>query len=281
MSLTAVENICKQRKCGIPKNIEIKEAYWYTDKGAKAGGRAIVAKYGKVGGNEEYRKKKWREWWKNEGKWNPSKITRPLPFRKPEFSEALAEFVGIVLGDGGISNYQITVTLNSIDDGEYLKFVQKLVENLFEIPTGTYFHNGSIACRIVISRTGLISYLTQKIGLKRGNKVRQQVDIPRWIKKDKKYSIACVRGLIDTDGCVIIHRYFSKRKRYLYKKVGFKNHSCPLLKSVSNMLSDLKIEHRIMKSGRDVRIEAKKDVERYFRLVGTNNPKHLKRYKIA
>jgi len=280
MSLFAVKQICKKRKMEIPKNIIIRDAYWYLKKGAVAGGKAIVKKYGTVGGDPEYRKKKWREWWKREGKFKPSKITQALPFKKPKFSKDLAEFVGIILGDGGVNKHQVTVTLNSVTDKEYVGFVQTLIKTLFGIPVGFYSRDQSLAIRIVISRTAFVSYLPT-IGLKQGNKVRQQVDIPQWVKENRHYSVACLRGLIDTDGCIILHQYLSKGKRYCYRKIGFTSRSYPLLKSASDILLILGIKHRIMKNGWDIRIEARKDVEMYFQVVGTHNPKHEKRYKMV
>lgn len=279
MSLLAVKQICKKRHIAVPLDIVVKDAYWYASHGAAAGGRAVVEKYGKVGGDERYRKKRWEEWWEREGRLNPSEITKPAPFKKPEFSEVLAEFAGIALGDGGISEHQITISLNRISDGNYFGFVQGLVRDLFDVPVGRYSDKHSLADRIVISRTTLVSYLVDVVGLKRGNKVRQQVDIPAWVKKDSRYSVACVRGLIDTDGCVILHRYLSKGKEYCYKKIGFTSHSFPLLQSVSSILFERGIGHRITKSGWDIRIEAKDDVERYFQIIGTHNQKHSERYK--
>ncbi|MBI4590649.1 MAG: helix-turn-helix transcriptional regulator, partial [Candidatus Rokubacteria bacterium] len=32
-----------------------------------------------------------------------------------------------------------------------------------------------------------------------------QVDMPEWIKADARLARACVRGLVDTDGCIYIH----------------------------------------------------------------------------
>lgn len=281
MTLSAVERICEKRNIPVPTDISTRDAYWYVSKGARAGGRATVEKHGSVGGNPEYRKKKWHEWWEREGKFKPSKIIQTLPFRKPVFSEELAEFVGIMLGDGGISKHQFTVTLNSVTDKEYLKFVEKLIRKLFDVSVGAYRDKRSLAKRIVVSRIGLVSYLTNVVGMKAGNKVKQQVDIPVWVKENRSYSIACLRGLIDTDGCIILHQYLSKGKRYQYKKVGFTSRSYPLIKSASETLLILGIKHRIMKNGWDIRIEAGKDVERYFQVVGTHNSKHEKRYKMA
>jgi len=279
MSSIAVERICKKRKCAIPKEIILKDAYWYVTKGAKAGGEAIVRKYGSVGGDPEYRKKKWWEWWEKEGKLHPPKIMQALPFAKPDFSEDLAEFVGIILGDGGMSTHQITVTLHRVTDREYSLFVRALIYGLFEITAGEYKNKDCLADSIVISRIGLVEYCTETLGLKRGNKVKQQVDIPEWIRKNILYGVACLRGLIDTDGCVILHRYISGGKEYGYPKLDFTSMSVPLLKSASSILSQLEIRHRMTKNGFSLRIESQEMVKRYFQLVGTHNPKHLKRYK--
>ncbi|MDD2766615.1 MAG: LAGLIDADG family homing endonuclease [Candidatus Moranbacteria bacterium] len=281
MSLFAVEQICKKRKREMPENIVIKDAYWYTKQGSSAGGKAVLKKYGIVGGDPEYRKTKWREWWEKEGHLNPSKITQALPFKRPTPSEDLAEFVGIMLGDGGISKHQFTITLNTLTDKKYSIFVQQLINNLFEVSFGVCLNKKFLAERIMVSRTALITYLIDELGLKQGNKVKQQVDIPLWVKKNQCYSIACLRGLIDTDGCIILHKYLSKGKRYCYKKIGFTSRSHPLLQSASEILLILGIKHRIMKNGWDIRIEARKDVEKYFQVVGTHNPKHLERYKMA
>ncbi len=278
MSLVALKQICMKRGVKIPTEIIIKDPYWNVTNAARAGGKAVIQKYGVVGGNENNRKEKWDEWWEREGKHKGSKITRPLSFKKPRLSKELAEFVGILLGDGGISKYQVTVTLNSVTDKEYFKFVQKLIKTLFKVPVGSYSEVKSLARRIVISRSALVSYLLT-LGLKEGNKVKQQVDIPEWIKRNRQYRMACLRGLIDTDGCIILHRYRSKGSVYYYKKIGFTSRSYPLIHSVCDILSNLEIKHRITRNGYDIRIEAKEDVHKYFQLIGTNNPKHLKRYR--
>ena len=72
---------------------------------------ACFKKYGRIGGDPEYQKKKWREWWDAKGQHNPvGCIKGPLPIKIPKFSEDLAEFTGIVIGDGGITQGQIIIT---------------------------------------------------------------------------------------------------------------------------------------------------------------------------
>lgn len=278
MSLFAVENICKKRRCKMPENIVVKDAYWYVEKAGIAGGKAVYTKYGIIGGNQDIRKEKWSEWWEKEGKFHPNDILKPLSFKKPKFSKELAEFVGIVLGDGGITNYQIKITLHSTDDFEYSCFVEKLIEKLFGIiPSKKKRHDCNVL-NIVLSRIELIKFLVKNIGLKTGNKVAQQVDISQWIMKNKNFSVACLRGLIDTDGCVIIHRYKSRGKSYLYKKISFTNRSLALISSARKILNELEIKNRITKNNYEIRIEARRDVEKYFNVVGSHNSKHLLRY---
>ncbi len=278
MSLRAVEVLSKKTKKKIPQNIKIKNPFWYIKKGAKLGGIAVYKKYGRIGGDPEYRKKKWYEWWEKEGKYKCI-ITAPKSFRKPIFSKELAEFAGIVLGDGGITQRQITITLHHKDDREYSRFVIVLIKNLFDVPVGVCHRKENSTIDLIVSRSGLVSFCKEKLGLKQGNKIKQQVDIPDWIKKSKSYLISCIRGLMDTDGCIFMHKYKVNGKWYNYKKLSFSNHSKPLINSVFEGFRRLNMSPRITKDGRDVRIERKNDVYRYFAIVNPHNHKYLKRYK--
>ncbi|MFA6285319.1 MAG: LAGLIDADG family homing endonuclease [Parcubacteria group bacterium] len=278
LPLSTVKIICKKADLALPKNVQLLLPYWYTKKGASKGGLAVLEKYKTIGGDPKIRMKRWQEWWEKEGKFKKQPILDRFPIKKPLFSAKLAEFVGILLGDGGISQRQVSITLNRETDKEYIKFVKKMIKELFGISPGLYSHLKSKADTIVISRTELVEYLTQRLGLKTGNKVKQRIDIPKWIMRKRKYKIACLRGLVDTDGTTIIHRYKSKNRFYVYKKLGFTSRSFPLLKSVNGILTELKIKNRIAKDQYDIRIEAVADIKKYFDLIGSSNPKHLKRY---
>lgn len=281
MSFYALDQICRKQNQALPRGVIIKDAYWYTKKGASAGGKAIIEKYGKVGGDEMYRRKKWREWWEKEGKLNPSSITNPLPFKKPRFSKELAEFVGILLGDGGISERQIIITLHRVTDQKYSMFVRNLIEKLFHLKAGIYCDTRSLADSIVISRTGLVQFCVERLGLQIGNKVKHQVDIPLWIKGRQTYRIACLRGLIDTDGSVYTHSYTSQGKRYRYKKIQYTSLSKPLARSAyAIMKEDVGLNPRLYRE-KDVKLESQSDVKDYLSFVGTHNKKHMERYKTA
>ena len=278
MALRAVKILLRKTKRKIPRNIKIKDPFWYVHAGGRMGGFAVYKKYGRVGGDPEYRKKKWYEWWEREGKYKPRLIVNtPLPIKKPKKSKDLAEFVGIILGDGGITQYQVVISFHSIDEKEYGKFVAVLIRKLFDVPIGIHYDKNDLEFDLVISRSELVRFCTEKLGLKKGNKIKQQIDIPNWIKQNKLYSIACTRGLIDTDGCVFTHRYKVNGKLYNYKKLAFTSYSEPLRQSVFDILKDNGLNPRFAQR-RDVRLDSIEDVQRYFRLIGSHSSKHLKRY---
>lgn len=280
MQKDAIIKLCKATGISQPENFEEKDDFWYVIKGAKLGGimgsAACIKKYGCVGGPN--RKKAWDIWWNKRGKFLNNKLFRRKPMNKPIKSKKLAEFIGIMLGDGGFAskNRQICITLNNRDDTEYIKFVSNLIDELFHRKPSVIRCKDAMASMIMVSSTDLVDYL-KKLGLRPGNKIKLQVDIPEWIKNSKSYSISCVRGLMDTDGCVFNHRYKVNNKFYNYTKLSFTSYSQPMRKSVYEILKSIGLKSRLF-GYRDVRIDSQKDVENYFKLIGSSNPKHLNKY---
>lgn len=274
----ALHKMCKKTGIKFPSNVELKNDYWYVAYGSSAGGLAVLKKYGRIGGDPEYRKKKWYEWWEREGRYKKHPfINIAKPIKKPNFSEELAEFVGIILGDGGITQNQVIVTLHRKDDKEYSKFVLSLIKKLFNVPVGIYHDKKYPVVDLTVSRSELVHFCIERLGLKKGNKIKQQVDIPSWIKRNRRHAVACVRGLIDTDGCVFTHRYKVNNKFYSYKKLVFTSYSKPLRQSVFNILKNIGLNPRVAQN-RDIRLDSIKDMRRYFQVIDSHNPKHLKKY---
>lgn len=245
----------------------------------RIGGRNHFVKYGKVGGNEEYRKEKWKEWWNKVGKF---KKTAPgfktlLKIKIPKKSKLLAEFIGILLGDGNISPYHVGITLSS-EEKEYSIYVQNLIKKLFGVTPKVHKHKLANAVNITVNRKVLVNFC-QKVGFEMGNKITHQVDIPVWIKKNKAFNRECVRGLFDTDGCFFIHNYIVGGKKYSYLKITFTSASIPLILSVREILINFGFNVRISKNHKDIRIEDIKYVEKYIKEIGSHNNKHLQKIK--
>ncbi len=265
------------RRAGISMPAVKKVPYYsHVKEAGKKGAMAVLKKYGRPPVNEVVRKERWHDWWQKEGKFKSRIIgvSKPVNFSKP--SRYLAEFAGIVMGDGGISRYQLTITLHAVDDSEYGLFVSKLITRLFKVPVSIRPRHDCSATDYVVSRKTLTDYCVDQLGLKRGNKIRQAMTIPDWVLLNPEYSKACVRGLFDTDGSVFTHAYQVKGKIYRYKKMAFTSRSLPLLQAVHRILSNLGIKARY--AGSDIRIDSIEAVSKYMKIIGSHNPKHLKRY---
>lgn len=276
MDFKAAKKLSSRAHIPLPNSIEIRDRYWYVHKGARNGGLASIKKQGGRIGSLELQQRSWRAWWDAKGKFSINPILKKKPAYKPKRSIELAEFMGIMMGDGGMQKYQAIITLHHIDDREYIDFVITLIKTLFKLKPALYHIVRSSVYNIVISRSGIVEYL-HALGLPIGNKVKQEFDIPDWIKRERRYSIACLRGLVDTDGSVFTHSYKVNGKWYAYKKLSFTSYSEPLRLSVANILVDLGMSPRI--AGKDVRLDSITDMGKYFSIIRSHNPKHLKRYE--
>ncbi|MEK9167258.1 MAG: LAGLIDADG family homing endonuclease [Patescibacteria group bacterium] len=276
LPLEALEKIVAESGIKAPSKVELKDRYWYTTVAGQAGGVATLKKYGLVGGVPSYRKMRWREWWDREGQYT-SVMASPRPIKKPQFSTKLAEFIGIMMGDGGITKRQVTVTLNKEDDRLYVLYVTKLIKGLFGVEPSLYTkNNGEKAVNIVVSRTRLVKFCST-IGLKIGNKIKQNLDIPEWVQSKKPFLLACLRGLVDTDGCIFQETHRIKGKLYSYPRLAFTSASPSLRYSVTVALESVGLNPKL-RTKRNVQLEDRLEIEKYFRVVGTSNPKHRKRF---
>lgn len=196
----------------------------------------------------------------------------------PRNSCLLAEFLGIVFGDGGIGNpWQLVITLNAISDNDYSHYLEQIINKLFQIKPVIWKRPKENTLRIICSSTSLVDFLIKK-GCVKGNKVKQQLDIPSWIKKVSSYKKAFVRGLVDTDGCLYIHKHHTKGK--LYKNIGFcfTSASLPLLKSVGDILRENNIKPHYRGKQR-IFLYGETPIKRYLKIFGSSNSRIINKYK--
>lgn len=197
-------------------------------------------------------------------------------FRKLRPMAELAELTGIILGDGGISNYQLKIYLNRKADQVFAQYIRKLLKKVFGEKGSRYGHPESNLIVLNISGVGLVEQLSKR-GLNKGNKIKRQIDFPDWIKKSSKFKKFCVRGLIDTDGCLYFHhhRTFSRGHKYKYRNLGlcFTSLSRKLINSVSKTLIEFDIKHSINLSGDRIFIYSLEMVEKYIKNFGSSNPR--------
>ena len=187
----------------------------------------------------------------------------------PDFSDKLAEFTGIMLGDGHISSGQIWISLNSITDKKYSLYVKKLLKSLFGVNPGICRRKNQQAVDLFLSSVDLIDYLKGK-GLSVTNKVKYQVNIPSWIFNKDSYKKSFLRGFFDTDGSIYLLRFGVQ--------MGFSNRSYPLLISTRKILIDLRY-HPSNISSNKVYLTKKSDLYRYAKEIKFGNPHYAERAK--
>jgi len=277
MPLLALQKIREITNVKMIADIEIRDRFWYTKKGGEIAGKLVYEKYGIIGGDPKKRRRKWLQWWNRKGKFNLSGYFIPKDISEPKKNIELAEFAGIMIGDGGITKKQVTVTLNYITDKEYINFVSNLFKKLFAVEPALYKREKESIVNIVVSRVKLVKFC-KSLGLKVGNKLRQKVDIPNWIKTNTRFKVTCLRGLMDTDGCIFNECHNINNKRYCYPRLSFVSCSKSLRFSVFKILSELGFHPKI-RNNRSVQLENREDIIEYFQLVGTSNLKHKNRFK--
>lgn len=270
-AVTALQNISG---VPFPKILEILPDYWSTRKAGQVGARGRLTRHGNPGTADGRHRGGVTAYKKMQQSTLATGFTFRRTFVKPKPSALLAEFLGIMLGDGNIGPYQISISLNATTDADYVDFVVDVIIRLFGlIPSQTTRKN---ACNIVVSSIGLIEFLCQK-GLVRGNKVTHQVSLPSWILQHPDFVKASLRGLMDTDGSIYGARHTIAETKYTHACLCFRNYSKPLLDEAYQNMINLGY-HPKMGHNR-ICLYRQKEIKRYFEEVGSHNPKHLKRYK--
>lgn len=198
------------------------------------------------------------------------------PITIPSDSYSLAEFIGLIIGDGSVGPYQISITLDSKTDVEYADYVMSLIYSLFSISPQYRLRINKNCIVIEVSSINLVTVLIDK-GLPLGDKLRNGLCMPEWIKKDESYSKACLRGIFDTDGSVFQEIHKIKAKKYSYCRMSFVSASPTLLDDIHLALGYLGIVSRI-RGNRAVSIESFTEIQKYFRIVGSSNPKHNRKF---
>jgi hypothetical protein len=277
MPYACVALLSRKSRVPIPDSMRIVNRHALASTAGKKGYAMTMKRYGKMPIDESYRKEQWEAWWEKTGKLLALTLLEPKRISFPRKSARLAEMMGILMGDGGMSEYQITISLHSMEDAAYARYVSRLLEELFSVTPTIRRHAVNRVMTLTISRVLLVRFLNG-LGLPVGNKIKQGLDMPRWIRARTSYARACMRGLVDTDGCIFTHRYRVRETPYSYKKLSFSSASPPLIYSVAQTMRGLGLTPRIAKKGREVRLDRNGDVRRYMKLVGSSNRKHLKRF---
>lgn len=184
----------------------------------------------------------------------------------PDYSYDLAEFFGIMLGDGHLTHFQVQINLGN-KELKYAKYVSDLIFKIFKIRPKISTRNTGY--RDVYFGSVIITNWLRKEGLVH-NKVKSQVDVPSWIFRNDEFIKMFIRGVFDTDGSIYELKFG--------KQISFTNHSIPILKSLHKMLFKLGYNPSNISSSK-LYLTRVSDIDRFFKEIKVKNPKHLKRFK--
>ncbi len=160
-----------------------------------------------------------------------------IPEKNPEF----AEMTGIILGDGNIyinediHKYYLRIYSNRLEEKEYNSYVNQQIKKIFSISPRIEDRKKSAGTALIVEKKAIVKGLIET-GLEAGDKVENQVGVPKWIEVSNQNKIECTRGLVDTDGSIYI--------RNCQNAIGinFKNGSYPLVKDFKKMCESLDIK---------------------------------------
>ncbi len=156
-----------------------------------------------------------------------------IPLTYPDFEkgERLAFFIGLVLGDGHIEKHErtesLTLTLGT-DKPRLWRYAARVVEDTFN--KKPYIRKQKSECmRIRIHQKNISS----RLEIPTGNRTEKRIRFPKWIRQEKKFLIACLKGLYEAEGSFSIH---PKTSTY---NLAFSNRNVTLLNVVENALKEL------------------------------------------
>ncbi len=210
-------------------------------------------------------------------------------------SKELAEFVGILAGDGYVnftrqenSHYTINIAGDSRLDYEYLRLhVKPLIEKLFKITPRFNIRNNQNLAQLNLSSKGLVKYL-EKIGyFKHKSKI---IRVPNWIKNNEIYMKYFIKGLADTDFSLMIYK---NRKHYPpYPIVAISLKCKELITLLAHFLrkkgflvnlirNEVKVEKRLGYENTFVdriKLSGRQNLRLWMNIIGFRNSRHLNKY---
>lgn len=191
----------------------------------------------------------------------------------PKLDARIAEFIGILAGDGHLSsiNYEVSVVCHKFDDNEYVTNHVTTFFQLFGLNSKVTYSklNNAIKCRVYSK--ALCAYLRSRflipIGKKKGN-----LKIPAVIRKKNSLLKSYIRGLFDTDGSIYLRRKKSMVVSIVSKDPEF-------LDEVKGALIQLDFSPSV--SGKNLYIYSQDQIRRFFKEVKPANKKHLDKFNKA
>jgi len=209
-----------------------------------------------------------------------------------EINPGLAEYYGAMIGDGCLSRYHtkdrkaprsvVLLTGHTHDEPYYREVIRPIVFKEFGINGYIQFRKEYNVVYFRIESKSVFNFFNSlgfPIGLK-----NNKLTINEKILSNNRLSLACVRGIFDTDGTIYrryLKQYSNHYRLYNYQNIQFKLKSYKVIKQIKYILENNRI--KTTKIGFDniypvFRICNQKMVHKFMELVKPSNKYHTARY---
>ncbi len=188
----------------------------------------------------------------------------------PEMSADLAEFLGILYGDGCLvkCNFGVDVSGDKRSDILFHKNkVGPLIKKLFNLEVKFQIQKNCIHTRL---HSKVLNEFLSKVYFFPIGEKKTKMRIPPQIYQRDEYKLAFLRGLFDTDGGIDYHHFRCSQLHYTCYDAAF-------LKEVFDLFKSLNFNVKLAK--RDVKMFERSEIARFFKEVSPANPKHTYKYQ--
>lgn len=178
-----------------------------------------------------------------------------------------AYIVGVALGDGNLSNPNGRATrLRITCDSAYQGIAEEIIHSLRTLfpdnKVSIISHAPTTYFNISVYSNQLNELLPWRVGF--GTKFEQNAHVPDWIKADRDFSICCLRGLLQTDGCIYTDRG--------YRMVNFTNNTFALAQDVLEVMESLGYGPKMYKAAQKsihpkYTVRLSRDVEKFLKEI--------------
>lgn len=141
--------------------------------------------------------KKWRDQMKNLGK-------IPNDYPSLSLSQELAEYIGVVLGDGHIERFSRTeriIICGNANNPGFIRHYSDLTKKLFNKKPVVKRSSKANVIRISLYQKEISS----RLGIPSGNRKYLDFKVPEWIWKEELFVTGFLRGLFEAEGSLSIH----------------------------------------------------------------------------
>lgn len=198
----------------------------------------------------------------------------------------LAEFIGILLGDGSIGmynckyktkskfQYRIQITLHSEYDKRYIKYVEGLIIRLFNTKPIIRRRKKEKAVDILIFSKDILLFLKDKVGVKLAPKWKRAVVPSRYIRNDLE--IYVLRGYFDTDGSVVI----TNNNGILYPRLEMKISPSPMQEQIIDMIRRNGFRFGVYQIGKGkvrIQLNGLDQLNKWIEKIGFKNYRHIEK----